>query len=110
WRHLRDRDHKAEIARGWLAQRDDVNALAIDFDFQMIDSVVVVEHFARNLAVAFSKRVHRALERLLRFAAEQQHAIAQGTQFVVEMTMRIHNFVLRTLFFALCSLPATAEG
>jgi hypothetical protein len=53
----------------------------------VIDFIVVLKHVAGNFAVAFAERVHRASESLLRFTAEQQHAVAQGTQFVVEMTM-----------------------
>ena len=42
----------------------------------MIDRVIMVQNVTRNFAVALAERIHRALERHLRFAAEQQHAIA----------------------------------
>jgi hypothetical protein len=43
----------------------------------MIDSIVVVEHLLRDFAITFAERVHRAFERLFRFAPEQQNTIAQ---------------------------------
>ena len=76
-RHFRNRDNETQIARGGLAQRNDVDALAIDLDFEMIDLIVVFEHLPRDFAVAFAERIHCAFERLFSFAPEQQNAIAQ---------------------------------
>ena len=36
-RHLGNRDHKAQIPSGWLAQGDDVDALAIDFYLKQVN-------------------------------------------------------------------------
>ena len=47
-RHFRNRDNKTKIARGRLAQRNDIDALTINFDFQLIDLIVLVEHLARE--------------------------------------------------------------
>jgi hypothetical protein len=58
----------------------------------LIDLIVMIQHLARDFAVALAKGVHGARERLLRFASQQQNAIAQGTQFVVKMTVQIHCF------------------
>jgi len=60
-----------------LAQRDDVDALAIDLDLELIDLIVVLEYLSGDLAVAFRERIHCTFERLFRFAPQQQNAVAQ---------------------------------
>jgi hypothetical protein len=76
-RHFRNGNDKAEIARSGLAQSNDVNALPVDLYFEMIDSIVVLQNFTRNFAIAFTKRIHGTFESAFRFTTQQQHAIAQ---------------------------------
>jgi hypothetical protein len=45
-----------------LAQGNDIYALAIDLHFEMIDTIVIFKHLARNLAVAFTQGVHCTLK------------------------------------------------
>jgi hypothetical protein len=74
-RHFRDRNNKTQITRGRLAQCDDIDALAIDLNLETIDLIVVVEYLARNVAVAFAKRIHCAFECLFRLAPQQENAV-----------------------------------
>ena len=76
-RHFCDRDNETQIARGGLSQRDDVDALAIDFDFEMIDLIVVLENLLGDFGITFAERIHCTFECLFRFAPEQENAIAQ---------------------------------
>ena len=68
-RHLRDGYHETQIAGCGLAQRDDVDALAIDLDFELVDLIVVIEHLALDFAVALAERVHGGREGLLSLLA-----------------------------------------
>jgi hypothetical protein len=54
-----------------LGERDDVYALPIDLDFEMIHLVIVLEHLLRHIAIALAECKHCAFERLLRLAAKQ---------------------------------------
>jgi len=65
-----------KITRRWLAQGNYFNALPVNFNFKLIDSIVIVQYLARQLAVAFHQRQHGAVKRRFGFAAQQQHAIA----------------------------------
>jgi hypothetical protein len=76
-RHFRYGDDEAQIACGRLAQGNDVDALAVDLNLELIDLIVVIEHFASDVAVAFAERVHRTFKRLFGLAPEQEDAIAQ---------------------------------
>jgi hypothetical protein len=60
-----------------LAQGNDVDALPIDLNLELIDLIVVIEHFPGDVAVAFAERMHGPFERLFSLAPEQENAIAQ---------------------------------
>ena len=78
WSEVKDRLKSSALSlSGGQQQRLCIaRALAIDLHFELIDLVVVIEHLARDIAVALAQRVHGAVQRLLRFAAKQQHPIA----------------------------------
>src|SRR5690349_25127673 len=61
-RHFRDRDDEPQIARGGLAQGDDVDALAIDLDLEMIDLIVVIEYLPGDLAIELAERIPGTFE------------------------------------------------
>jgi hypothetical protein len=77
WRHFRNRNHEAQITSSGLAKRYYVDALPINFNFETVDSVIVLKHLARDLTIAFAQGVHSALERLLSFTTKQQNPVAQ---------------------------------
>jgi hypothetical protein len=92
WRHLGYRQHKPQIARRRLSQRKDIYALAINGDFQLIDFVVMFEHFTRRLSISLRKGTHRFDQRGFRFAAQTQNAGAQYVEFFVKMSVNFHDF------------------
>ena len=65
------------MASSRLPQRDDVNALSIDLHFEVIDLIVVFENLAGDFAVALAQCIHRTIECLFGFTAQQEHAIAK---------------------------------
>ncbi len=46
-------------------------------NLEMIDLIVVFEHFPSDFAVALAQCIHGAFERLFGLAPKQEHAIAQ---------------------------------
>jgi hypothetical protein len=52
-RHFCNRNDKPQIAGGWLPQSDDVNALAINLHLESINLIILLEHLACEVAVAF---------------------------------------------------------
>ena len=56
--HFGNGHHEPKIARGRLAQREDINALPVDFDLKLIDLVIVIQNRSRCGAVAPHQRLH----------------------------------------------------
>ena len=73
-----------------MAQREDVDTLAINLYLQLIDIVVMLKYFAGRRGVALCQRVHRAHQRGLRLAAQTQDGGAQRVELFVKMTVNFH--------------------
>jgi hypothetical protein len=82
--------HKTQVTRCRLSQDEDIDALPVDFNFQRIDGVIVLQHFTRGRDVPINQRVHRPAQCRFSFAAETKHSIAQRVEFLVEMSMNLH--------------------
>ena len=74
--HFGHRHNETKVARGGLAQREDVDTLTINFYFQLIDIIVVLKHFAGRRGIAPCQRVQRAHQRRFRLAAQAQDGSA----------------------------------
>jgi hypothetical protein len=93
-RHLGGRKDEAQITGRGLMKRDYVDAPTINLNFQPVDLVIVLQHSARGLVVAFDQGVNGAFKRAFRLAAKQEEAVAQVVQFVVYVPVVIHLNVL----------------
>jgi hypothetical protein len=60
-----------------LAQCNYIDALTVYLYLQVIHEVVMVQHLARNLAVAFAQSIHCPFESLLRLSTKQQNTVPQ---------------------------------
>jgi hypothetical protein len=48
------------------------------------------QHFARHRYVPINQCVHRPAQGRFSFATETKHGVAQGIEFLVEMSMNFH--------------------
>src|SRR5947209_17371191 len=87
---LRHRDDEAQVARRRLPERNRVYAETINFDFELIYLVVVSENLLSRRRVTLHERVHRALQRRLRLAAQEQHAVAQSIKLTIKYSVVFH--------------------
>jgi hypothetical protein len=53
-----------------LSKGNDIDALTIDFHFELINSIVIFKYLARDLAVTFTQCIHGAFKRLLSLATQ----------------------------------------
>jgi hypothetical protein len=91
--HFRDCNNKPEISGGRLSQGNNIDALPIDFYFNSIDCIIMVQYAAGEIAIAFYEGTHCSLKRSLSFPTQQQHAISERIEFVVKMSMVFHVFI-----------------
>src|SRR5438045_3911332 len=87
---FRHRDDEAQVARRRLPERNRVYAETINFDFELIYLVVVSENLFSRRRVTLHERVHRALQRRLRLAAQEQHAVAQSIKLTIKYSVVFH--------------------
>ena len=80
---LDDRDHEPQVARRRLAPGDDLVALLVDGDFELIDLGIVPDHGVAERGVAFDQGVEGLLDLLFDEPAHLQHARADFLEFGV---------------------------
>ena len=79
----------AEVARHRLLEREEVDALLLDFHFHAVDDAVAGDDAARLLAVALQQRFDRQAQRRLRLARHREQADLDVAQLVVKVAMDV---------------------
>ena len=87
---LAHRQHHAQVHGGGLAPRDDLRALLIDVDLQLIDRRLVGADCVEQVGVLFlTERLDRARQLLFHHAAHRQDAGANAFHLDVELLIRV---------------------
>ena len=83
---LHRRDDGAKVRRHRLMQRQQLEAAVVDFNVQLVDGAVAVEHPRHSLRVPPHEAVDRRADAILRQAAHFEQSRLQLFELFLEMT------------------------
>ena len=76
---------RAQVGRHRRVQREQLQAQVVDFDVQLVEGHVAVEHLVDELAVALDEPLHRRADAIFREPAHGEQPLFQRPELLLEM-------------------------